>query len=405
MVLHIHGFQMHGRQADELVHRTRCHCSSTFLRVRLLRPVPEIAQRVAPKFSTLRDLFVHSGNKCAFPDCDRVLVNHKGQWVGEVCHIQATLPGGERFNPEMTNDERRHRSNLVLLCHEHHVETDDVDEFTVERMRQIKTDHEARFAGPPPMSDEVLERAVQDIMAASIEDQTDRVVLHLPQTLASFSEVMGHTNTDEERRGTIEMLQPTLRALRRLPVDTRAVFAILADRTPAGDSVGLPVHEIELATGTAPDGLAPHIEMLERYRLAALEEEWLDDRPSYWSLGAFDVDGWDFWRDFRGTARSVVFAPRTSSATSVSTCSTSGSGSRSNSRGIQLRADLAWDEKQRPATRACAATSRPAVRARVRRSPREAAHSSFLGRLTRPLARHGVGAAAGTRIAKGLEPG
>jgi hypothetical protein len=52
-----------------------------------------------------------------------VLVNHKAQWVGEVCHIEAALPGGERFNKAMTNEERRHRSNLLLMCHDHHVET------------------------------------------------------------------------------------------------------------------------------------------------------------------------------------------------------------------------------------------------------------------------------------------
>jgi hypothetical protein len=265
----------------------------------IVATVSEIAQRVAPKFSTMRGLFVHSGNQCAFADCDRVLVNHKGQWVGEVCHIQAALPGGERFNPDMTNDERRDGSNLVLLCHEHHVETDDVEEFPVERMRQIKADHEARFVSPPPMSDEALERAVQDIVAASIEDQTDRVVLHLPQTLASFFNAMGQTTTDEERRGSIELLQPTLHALRRLPVDTRAVFAILADRTRPGDSVALPVHEIEFATGTSPDEMAPHIEMLERYRLAWLDEEWLEDRPTHWNLVALDVSGWDFWCEFR----------------------------------------------------------------------------------------------------------
>jgi len=86
---------------------------------------------------------------------------------------------------------------------------------------------------------------------------------------------------------------------RRLPVDARAVFAILAERTRSGDSVALPLHEIELATGTSPADLAPHIEMLERYQLAALEEEWIEDRPNYWSLGAFYVDGWKFWRDFR----------------------------------------------------------------------------------------------------------
>jgi hypothetical protein len=259
----------------------------------------EVAKRVAPKFSTLRDLFAHSGNQCVFPDCDRVLVNGKGQWVGEVCHIRAALPGGERFDPDMTNDERRDRSNLMLLCHEHHVETDDVTEFPVDRMLELKAQHEARFAGPAPMSDEALERVVQEIIAASIEDQTDRVVLHLPQTLAAFEEVLDYGNSAEELQGSIELLRPRLEVLRRLPVDTRAVFAIFVDRTQPGDSVKLPLHEIEAATGTAPADLAPHVEMLERYGLAAREEEWFEDRPSYWALSAFDVDGWDFWPDVR----------------------------------------------------------------------------------------------------------
>jgi hypothetical protein len=78
--------------------------------------------KLAPTFTTLRDLFVHSGNQCAFPRCDRILVNAKGQWVGELCHIRAALPGGERYDDAMTNEERRGRANLLLMCHEHHVE-------------------------------------------------------------------------------------------------------------------------------------------------------------------------------------------------------------------------------------------------------------------------------------------
>ena len=147
----------------------------------------EIVERFRPTFPTLRDLFVHSGNQCAFPDCERVLVNRKGQWVGEVCHIRGALPGGERFDPSMTNEERRARANLLLLCHEHHVETDNVAEFPVDRLTRIKADHEARFVGPPEVSDAVLEQAVQDVIAPSVEDQTDRVILRLPQTLSRLT--------------------------------------------------------------------------------------------------------------------------------------------------------------------------------------------------------------------------
>src|SRR3712207_5089343 len=98
--------------------------------------IPEVVERLQPTPATLRILYVHSGKQCAFEGCDRLLVNAKGQWVGEVCHIEAAMPGGERFNPDMTNDERRRPENLLLMCHEHHVETNDVHEFPVERLRE-----------------------------------------------------------------------------------------------------------------------------------------------------------------------------------------------------------------------------------------------------------------------------
>lgn len=261
--------------------------------------MPELVKRLPPTFATLRDLFVHSGNECAFPGCDRVLVNAKGQWVGRVCHLEAAMPGGERFNPAMTNEDRRQRNNLVLMCHDHHIETNEIAEFPVERMLEIKADHEKRFAGAPPVADEVLEHAVREIVAASIEDHTDRVVLHVPQTLAGFNAVMGSNETPDELQGTLDLFLPALESLRTIPVDTRAVFAILVDRTRPGDSVSLPLHELEHATGCTPDDLSPHVEMLERYGLAGLEESWRDDRPTHWMLDARDFDGWDFWGTFR----------------------------------------------------------------------------------------------------------
>lgn len=267
----------------------------------------EIAKRLPPRFTTLRDLFLRSGNECAFPGCDRRLVNHKGQWVGEVCHIEAAMPGGERFNAAMSNEERRAKANLVLLCHDHHVETDDPDEFSVSVLQGMKADHEARFSAPPPFSEEQLEKAVQDIVAASIEDVTDRVVLHLPQTMARFNEVFGIEETADEAAVTIEkMLRPRFEALRKLPVDTRAVFAILIERSPPDHRIAVPVHELEMVTNTAPQDFSQHVEILERHGIAWLDESWQDDRPVHWILTANEIDGWDFWQYFRDYCRKVA---------------------------------------------------------------------------------------------------
>jgi hypothetical protein len=108
----------------------------------------EKAKRLQPKGDTLRELFLKSGNLCAYPNCPRIIMNAGGVFVGEVCHIEAAEEGGERFNPATTNEERRAFANLMLMCHEHHKVTDDVTQYAVEKLREMKADHERRFAHP-----------------------------------------------------------------------------------------------------------------------------------------------------------------------------------------------------------------------------------------------------------------
>ncbi len=101
--------------------------------------------RTAPKLDTLRKLFALSGNQCAFPGCKSFLVSKKGIYIGQICHIEAANKGGERYNPKQTEEQRRAFKNLLLLCYEHHQETNDVKEFTVQKLKQIKKDHEKQF--------------------------------------------------------------------------------------------------------------------------------------------------------------------------------------------------------------------------------------------------------------------
>lgn len=101
--------------------------------------------RLTPKTNVLRALFARSGNQCAFPGCTQPLINNKNKFTAQVCHIEAASKGGERFNPEGNDEHRRSYENLLLLCYPHHVETDDVEEFPVDRLLQIKRDHEQLF--------------------------------------------------------------------------------------------------------------------------------------------------------------------------------------------------------------------------------------------------------------------
>ena len=99
--------------------------------------------RLAPTLKTWKALLGRSGNQCAFPGCDQALINHKNQFIGQLCHIEAAMPKGPRYNEGQTDEDRRTYENLLLLCYPHHIETNDCDEFPVEKLREIKQAHES----------------------------------------------------------------------------------------------------------------------------------------------------------------------------------------------------------------------------------------------------------------------
>jgi hypothetical protein len=97
----------------------------------------ETVKRLQPKGEVLRELYLRSGNVCAFPDCERLMLNREGVFVGQLCHIEAAEEGGERFNKLMTNEDRRAFKNLILMCYDHHTVTNDVEEPCRHRMKPV----------------------------------------------------------------------------------------------------------------------------------------------------------------------------------------------------------------------------------------------------------------------------
>ncbi|MDR2790467.1 MAG: hypothetical protein LBB59_05780, partial [Campylobacteraceae bacterium] len=98
---------------------------------------------------TIKRLYALSGNKCAFPDCNVTFVSCENKTnVSTICHIEAAEEGGERYNPNSNDEERRSFKNLILLCPNHHRITDDVSIYTVEILRAMKKTHEAKMLQP-----------------------------------------------------------------------------------------------------------------------------------------------------------------------------------------------------------------------------------------------------------------
>lgn len=104
---------------------------------------------MAPLGKDLKILFQRSGNRCAFPKCYKSLTYFEDSSNGhinlsEVAHIVARSGDGPRGDYPLPMDQRDTYENLILLCEEHHHVIDEKKyTYTVERLRQMKADHEA----------------------------------------------------------------------------------------------------------------------------------------------------------------------------------------------------------------------------------------------------------------------
>ncbi|MEZ5587453.1 MAG: hypothetical protein R3E46_10325 [Sedimenticolaceae bacterium] len=112
---------------------------------------------------TRRDEFLESvkrllrdraGNQCSHPDCRAVTTGaaehpEKVNNVGKAAHICAAAPGGPRYRPEMSKEERRSADNGIWLCSTHADEIDnDEERFPESLLRQWKRDaEESRKSG------------------------------------------------------------------------------------------------------------------------------------------------------------------------------------------------------------------------------------------------------------------
>lgn len=128
--------------------------------------------RLPIKKESLRDLAIKSKNKCAFPGCDQPILNLQGDYIAELCHIEAAEPGGQRYNSNQSDEDRRSPENLLFLCHQHHKETDDELRYPVSRLQEMKTRHEA--LPEVVFNSDLLLRKIEEVLA---EQSTIKAIL------------------------------------------------------------------------------------------------------------------------------------------------------------------------------------------------------------------------------------
>jgi len=86
---------------------------------------------------------------CSFPECGRELIWGDGdpRLRGAMAHIVASSESGPRGGESIPSEARNRYGNLILLCPNHHEEIDaDIERFTSDGLRQMKSHHEERIA-------------------------------------------------------------------------------------------------------------------------------------------------------------------------------------------------------------------------------------------------------------------
>ncbi len=123
---------------------------------------------------TLKRLFGLSAGICAFPGCNKLLVNRSNAKGSNICHIETANEGGERYRTSMTDEERADYPNLILLCVQHHDETNDTKKYPVEVLQEMKLNHETEILNKTLKNNpSMLKNTINAIANINIDDIKD----------------------------------------------------------------------------------------------------------------------------------------------------------------------------------------------------------------------------------------
>lgn len=256
----------------------------------------EKSKRLSHTTSIIRRLFAHSGNLCAFPGCAALMINANGDPIGQICHIEGV--GGERHNPDMSDVQMAAFENLMLMCYEHHVVTNDEEKYTVEVLRNMKANHEKYFSHP------------ERVIIEALSDSTEKDVVNLPQNLHRLAKVLKWKLTDEQLSSNFDILKGYIKLFRLVPQPTRMFVGEVAKRIHKMRSSGhvkddghiVGITFTDLVNSIHLNGKAVGFQYLydragdlEKYRVGGYQDHMGDDGEHMLTLS--QPEDWSLWDD------------------------------------------------------------------------------------------------------------
>jgi len=166
--------------------------------------------------------------------------------VGEECHIISSRPNGPRHDASYPQEKLDTYENLILLCRVHHKMIDDQDEsYTVDILRQMKTNHEVwvlqKLADTPKPKPIKFRRVKQNIPAYLTLLTTGKEVLNLVTSAYAF--LMNHDELkSQEEVNLVGSFLQTVRDLADLGDDLEPM-----DRVNAAFELTRSLEELERA--------------------------------------------------------------------------------------------------------------------------------------------------------------
>lgn len=214
------------------------------------------------------------------PNCPNVVIDNSGTMIGDIAHISAAMPDGPRFDPNMTNEDRRGFDNLMLLCATHHRQVDGSNsEMTKKELKRIKARHEARFSA--------AEETIRKRFETQFPDATDGLTPTKPVTLDGLRQVFDDgAFSDGDVETEIPKLARYVDKLSAVPEVYRDFMCQVIKRCVKLDSwqfdlVSVPCDDVTAALKISSFKLKKIVEALDGYGLGDFSEDfdnrWLVD--------------------------------------------------------------------------------------------------------------------------------